>query len=196
MTQEQKVLVLGASGSVGEETVPVLLAETRASLTLVARQVDGLKRFEGNRVRLTKGDVLDPASLDAVMAGQDIVFASLSGRLEKMAENIVAAMKRHGVKRLIFISSMGIYGETGEDHGSILDPYRKSAAVVEASGLDYTVIRPGWFTAVPSVDYQLTRKGEPFRGHQVSRRSIADLVSKLVQNPAQHVGESLGIAQV
>ncbi len=44
-----------------------------------------------------------------------------------------------GLKRLIFISSMGIYGEVpGEEYGSQLDPYRDSAAVIEASDLDYT----------------------------------------------------------
>lgn len=42
-------------------------------------------------------------------------------------------MLNAGVRRLIFISSMGIYDEVpGERHGSILDPYRKADAVIEA----------------------------------------------------------------
>ena len=56
----------------------------------------------------------------------------------------------------------------GERYRSILDPYRDSAAVVEASDLDYTVVRPGWFTRDPEIRYSLTQKGEPFRGHDVS----------------------------
>lgn len=46
-------------------------------------------------------------------------------------------MHETGVRRLIFISSMGIYDEVpGEKHGSILDPYRRSATVVEDSDLE------------------------------------------------------------
>jgi uncharacterized protein YbjT (DUF2867 family) len=57
------------------------------------------------------------------------------------------AMHAAGLKRLIFISSMGIYGEVpGETYCSVLDPYRDSAALIEASDLDYTILRPGWFT--------------------------------------------------
>ena len=40
-------------------------------------------------------------------------------------------MQATGLKRLIFISSMGIYGEVpGERYRSILDPYRDSAALI------------------------------------------------------------------
>jgi hypothetical protein len=45
-------------------------------------------------------------------------------------------MEKDGVRRLIFISSMGVYDEIpGERHGSILDPYRKATRVIEASGV-------------------------------------------------------------
>ncbi len=72
----------------------------------------------------------------------------------------------------IFMSSMGIYGEVpGELYRSVLDPYRDSAAVIEASDLDYTILRSGWFTHDEAVDYQVTQKGEPFRGHDVSEYS-------------------------
>jgi hypothetical protein len=79
------------------------------------------------------------------MAGQDVVYANLAGELEQQARCIVAAMRNTGLKRLIFISSMGIYDEVpGEHHGATLDPYRKSVGIIEASGLDYTIIRPAW----------------------------------------------------
>jgi hypothetical protein len=48
-----------------------------------------------------------------------------------------------GIKRLIFISSMGIYDEVpGERYGSIIEPYRKAPSIIETSGLDYTILRP------------------------------------------------------
>jgi hypothetical protein len=41
---------------------------------------------------------------------------------------------------------------------------RDSAAVIESSDLDYTVLHPGWFTQEHEVRYELTHKGEPFVG--------------------------------
>jgi len=46
----------------------------------------------------------------------------------------------------------------------VLDPYRDSAAVIEASDLDYTILRPGWFTRDAAIAYRITQKGEPFQG--------------------------------
>jgi hypothetical protein len=75
-------------------------------------------------------------------------------------------------------SSMGIYGEVQrKKYGSLLDLYRDSAAVIEASDLDYTIVRPGWFTHDVEVAYQLTQKGEPFKGHDVSLTSSASAAS-------------------
>jgi nucleoside-diphosphate-sugar epimerase len=87
-------------------------------------------------VRIVEGDVLDTRTLEAAMAGQDVVYVNLAGPLEQQARNIVKAMEKDGVRRLIFISSMGVYDEIpGERHGSILDPYRKATRVIEASGV-------------------------------------------------------------
>lgn len=85
------------------------------------------------------------------------MFASLAGPMAQQAKTIVQAMHAAGLKRLIFISSMGIYGEVpGERYRSVLDPYRNSAAVIEASDLNYTILRPGWFTHDEAVDYRIT----------------------------------------
>jgi uncharacterized protein YbjT (DUF2867 family) len=128
------------------------------------------------------------------MQGQDVVYANLAGALERMAENIVKAMNATGLKRLIWISSMGIYEEVpGERYSSILDPYRKSAAIIEASDLDYTILRPGWFTHKDEVDYEITKKGQPFKGLDVSRKSVADLVVKLTLTPGLEIRSSLGV---
>ena len=191
----KNVIILGANGGLAQTVIPTLLENPNVNLTLFSRNVRNLARFESDRVRIVQGDVMNTAQLEQALEEQDIVYANLAGNLEPMAKNVVQAMKKVGVKRLIWVSSMGIYGETGEDHGAILDPYRKSAAVVEASDLDYTVIRPGWFTNGSEIDYQLTKKGELFKGHSVSKRSIAALIGKLVERPEFAIGESLGIAK-
>lgn len=147
-------------------------------------------------VRLVEGDAADLDKLMTVMAGHDAVYANLSGAMGRQARAIVEAMQACGVKRLIFISSMGIYDEVpGEKFRSALGPYRESAAVIEASDLDYTILRPAWLDDQDSVAYGTTRKGEAFRaaGSTVSRRSVAELVTQLCISPESHRRESLGV---
>lgn len=192
----KKVLILGASGSLANVVIPVLLEDLEMELTLFSRHVNQLENFENTRVKIIQGDVMNKNLLEHAMQGQDIVYANLAGNLVALANNVIKAMDQKNVKRLIWISSMGIYGETGEDHDHALQPYRQSAKLVEESNLDYTIIRPAWFTNSQEIDYKLTRKGESFQGKQISRRSIAALIYKLVSKPEYAIRESLGVAQV
>jgi uncharacterized protein YbjT (DUF2867 family) len=188
------VLILGANGGIARLAIDLFLKETDAKLTLYLRNSQRLRNIDSDRVRVIEGDVMNIEKLKEAMIGQEVVYANLAGNLEQMAKNIVKAMDETGVKRLIFISSMGIYDEVpGERYGSILDPYRKSAAIIEASDLDYTILRPAWFTNQDEIDYETTQKGEPFRGSVVSRKSVADLVVKLAVTPGLEVRRSLGV---
>jgi uncharacterized protein YbjT (DUF2867 family) len=188
------VLIIGANGSLARVAIDMFLKETDAQLTLYLRNSRRLRNIDTNRVRVIEGDVMDLEKLKEAMIGQDVVYANLAGNLEQMAKTIVEAMDATGLKRLIWISSMGIYDEVpGERHGSILNPYRKSAAVIEASDLDYTILRPGWFTNRDEIEYETTQKGEPFKGHDVSRKSIAVLIIKLAVTPWLEVRSSLGV---
>jgi uncharacterized protein YbjT (DUF2867 family) len=166
-----------------------------ARLTLYLRRANGLINPDPSRVKIVEGDVLDVETLKAAMQGQDAVYANLSGAMEKQARSIVDAMHTRGVKRLIFISSMGIYGEVpGERYRGVLDPYRDSATIVESSDLDYTILRPGWFNHDNEINYQITQKGELFNGHDVSLNSLPDLVVKLALSPTMEVRHSLGVS--
>ncbi len=111
---------------------------TDARLTLYRRNARQLRLSgDDDNVRAVEGDVLDTKALEAAMVGQDVVYAILGGPLEQQARGIVTAIKKSGLKRLIFISSMGIYDDIpGERHGPILEPYCQS------TGLDYTIPRP------------------------------------------------------
>jgi nucleoside-diphosphate-sugar epimerase len=132
MRKMTNVLILGANGSVARHAIDLFLNETDARLTLYLRKARRLSNVDPKRTRVIEGDVLDTGKLKDAMAGQDVVYANLAGELERQARSIVTAMDETGVRRLIFISSMGIYDEVpGEKHGSILDPYRKSAPIIE-----------------------------------------------------------------
>jgi len=189
-----RILILGANGQLARHTTRFFLDRTDAHLTLYLRRASRLKNPDPRRVTIVEGDVLDSKTLMSAMQGQDAVYANLAGDMAPQASAIVDAMHAIGLKRLIFISSMGIYGEVpGETYRSVLDPYRDSAAIVEASDLDYTVLRPGWFTPDDKIDYRLTQKGEPFKGHDVSLNSLSALIVKLALSPTLHTRSSLGV---
>jgi uncharacterized protein YbjT (DUF2867 family) len=192
-----KILILGANGQIARVATGLFLDRTDARLTLYLRNAHRLNfSNHGHRVRVVEGDVLDDKALETAMAGQDVIYANLAGDMEQQARHIVASMQKTDVKRLIFISSMGIYDEVpGEHHGSILDPYRKSARLIEASELDYTILRPAWLSDRDEIAYGTTQKGEPFKNpsEQVSRKSVADLVVKLATTPGLQIRSSLGV---
>lgn len=194
------VLIIGATGSVGSATRQYFLENTTDQLTLMSRHTRRLGKLDAERERAIAGSVTDQAILKEALRGQDVVFAALSGNLAGMAKSLITAMDQTDVKRLLFIASMGIYNEIPAsvgggnlDENPVLQGYRDAADVVEASDLNYTVIRPGWFDNGNDTDYDLTKKGEPFGGHDVSRKSIADLVVRLAHDEQLGSRDSLGI---
>ena len=191
-----KILILGAYGQIARVATDLFLSGTEAHLTLYLRNAKRLKKIghEG-RVRVVEGDVLDAVALRDAMRGQDVVYANLVGDMAWQARAIIDAMHAVGLKRLIFVSSMGIYGEVpGETYRSVLDPYRDSAAEIEKSNLDYTILRPGWFTRDKTVSYRITQKGEPFKGHDVSLDGLSDLITKLATDPGLYLRCSIGVS--
>jgi uncharacterized protein YbjT (DUF2867 family) len=192
----RKILILGAGGSIARIATDLFLAQTDARLTLYLRHSRRITNHDPSRVRVVEGDVLDRVKLNEAMAGHDVVYANLAGDLARMAECVVRAMNETGLRRLIWISSMGIYDEVpGQRYRSVLDPYRDSAGIIEASDLDYTILRPAWFTDADEIDYETTQKGEPFKGGIVSRKSVAALVVKLAMSPGLEVRHSLGVSK-
>jgi uncharacterized protein YbjT (DUF2867 family) len=190
-----RVLILGANGQLARNTTRILLDDPSVTLTLYLRRADRLKNPALDRVRIVEGDVLDGATLRDAMRDQDIVYANLSGDMAAQARAIIHAMHAAGLKRLIFVSSMGIYGEVPrEKYRSVLDPYRDSAALIEASDLDYTVLRPGWFTRKPEGPCQITQKGEPFQGHDISLDSLSAMITRIATTPGFYVRCSIGIS--
>ena len=194
----KRILIIGATGSIGSKLRKTLLEKTNYKLTLFSTRANTLQ-INPNREVAVSGNVNNKRDLARVIPNQDVVFAALSGDLGTMAKNIVEVMKQTTTRRLIFISSMGIYNEIPRSIGggnlnenSMLRPYREAADVIEASSLDYTIIRPGWFDE-GSDNYEITKKGQPFKGHDVSRQAICNLVLKLIQQNGFGVRESLGI---
>ncbi len=137
-----------SSGGLAPYVIETLKNIPDVHLTLLARNKSRIANAANNST-VVDADIMDYAKLKNAITGQDIVYVNLAGDLDAMAKNIVKAMKEAEVKRIIAISSIGIY-ETPLK--SVLLPYRKLADVIEISGLDYTILRPGWFTNADKVD--------------------------------------------
>src|SRR3954469_7164717 len=113
------VLILGAYGQIARVATELFLEKPDVRLTLYLRNARRLKgAARDDRVRIVEGDVLDAKTLRDAMAGQDIVYANLAGRMEEQAKLIVETMEELGLRRLIFVSSMGIYDEVPGEHGN------------------------------------------------------------------------------
>ena len=187
----KKVIVIGASGSLAKYVIDTLQNVPNVHLTLLARNKSRIENDTTNST-VVEADVMDYDKLKKAIAGQDIVYVNLAGNLEDMAKNIVKAMAETGVKRIIAISSIGIYNTPLKP---VLIPYRKLADVIESTDLDYTILRPEWFTSANEVNYAITHKGEPETGSAISRKSIAAFIANLVQHPDLEKRQNLGISK-
>jgi uncharacterized protein YbjT (DUF2867 family) len=188
----KKVLIIGASGSLAHYVIDAIKELEDVTLTLFARQKSKLSKSQIENCSLIEGNAMNYTDVKNAVAGQDIVYINLAGNLEMMTKNIVKAMQETGVKRVIAISSIGIYESALKP---VLVPYRRLADIIENSGLDYTILRPDWFTNANEIDYAITYKGEPEAGTSVSRKSIADFIAAIVYNPDLYKNQNLGISK-
>lgn len=188
----KKVIIIGATGSLAKYVIEELKQLNDLQITLFLRNKGRLSKTLAEGCAVIEGDASNYQAISEAVKGQNIVYINLAGDLEKMAMNIVEAMKENDVKRVIAISSIGIYETPLKP---VLTPYRKLADIIEASGLDYTILRPDWFTNGNEIDYALTQKGQPETGTAISRKSIAAFVTTVIENPALHKNENLGISK-
>lgn len=209
----KKVIVFGATGSLGSYVIDALEALEDVNITLFVRNKGKLKSDHATH-HIVEGDVTDYKSVVRAIRGHDIVYFGLSGELDFLAANIIEAMKENGVKRIIAISSMGIYGASwkatfkgGKNAPGffnsvmltlmkpLFSQYRKLAERVERSGLEYTILRPGRFTFDDEVDYKITYKGQPESGRDISRKSIAAFVANVVNEPNTFLNQNVGLSR-
>lgn len=197
-----RVLVLGANGKIARRATQIYLDSTNDSLRLFLRRPERLQDIDNRLVEVVGGDTTDTEKLVASMKDVDTVYANLAGgNIEDQAKSVVEAMHSAGVKRLIWISTLGIYdevpGKFGEWNnstlGSYITTYAAAAKVIEDSDLEYTIVRPAWLTDKDEVNYETTQKGEAFKGTEVSRKSVAQLVVDITQAPDKFNRESIGV---
>jgi len=199
------VLIVGSTGTIGRELVKQALASGHA-VTAFVRDPAKLK-ITDQTLTVARGDVMDPASIEQVMPGQDAVLCALGagskgGVRATGTRNIIEAMQKCGIKRLVCLSSLGV----GESRANLnfLWKYimfgvllRRAFADhvaqerhVKESGLDWTLVRPGAYTdGERTGDY---RHGFPATATdlklKISRADVADfMLNQLADDSYTHM---------
>ncbi|MGF9566048.1 SDR family oxidoreductase [Neorhizobium sp. JUb45] len=149
-----KILSVGATGSIGRLVVPEALSAGHSVRALVRDTRKG--RALGDNVELVLGDLSESESLKAAVDGvAAIIFTHGSDGMGKLGaehvdyggvQNILSAVGSRQVA-IALMTAIGVtnrtgsYNQTTEAH----DWKRRAERLVRASGLPYTIIRPGWF---------------------------------------------------
>lgn len=198
-----KLIIFGATGSIGRQLVQQALEQGHL-VTAFIRDPSKLG-IQHTNLKIAQGDVMDLASVEQAVQGQDVVLCSLGSGHQRTGtvrsegtRNIIQAMKQTGVRRLICQTTLGI-GESRENlnffwkyimFGLILrEPYadhEKQEEYVKQSGLDWIIVRPGAF-----VEGNLThsyRHGFPNTDRtsklKISRADVADFMLKQLSDDA------------
>lgn len=189
-----KLVIFGATGGTGLEVVKQALAAGHA-VTALARSPDKLSL--GNpALTVVQGDVLDPSAVERVVAGVDAVICSLGNTannpdfvVSSGTQVIVDAMQKLAVRRLIVVSSIGV-GDSKDQvpffFKALMKTVLKKAMqdkerqeqIVRASGLDWTIVRPGGLTDGPQTGVYKSGTDPKITAGQVSRADVADFVLK------------------
>ncbi|AUI77585.1 MULTISPECIES: NAD(P)H-binding protein [Lactiplantibacillus] len=202
----KKVLILGANGQIAKIVEKrVLNEQSDVQLTLFLRNSQRLNDLATNpRVTLVDGDITDFDAVKRAMAGQDIVYIAMVDHTanNRITNNVIKAAKNQGVNRIIESSLLGLYNEVLGEFGRWNYQMVKDglAAAINAdkllaqSGITYTTLRFPWLNDRHEIKYQLTHRNETYIGVSGSRQSMADVIVKIISDPAYLSNDSVGIA--
>src|SRR5271166_783738 len=194
------VLVVGATGSIGHIVVEEAIRQGHAVRALVRNP--GRTGRLPPQTQVVVGDVTRPDTLPGAVDGVGaIVFTLGSDGAGKVGaesvdyggvRNILTALGSRKA-RIALMTSIGVTNRTGAYNRSTAahDWKRRSERLVRASGLAYTIVRPGWFDYNGPEEHRLvllqgdTRQAGDSSDGAIARRQIAEvLVSSLGSNHA------------
>lgn len=209
-----KLTIFGATGGTGRYLTEQALSAGH-EVTAVARDPGRLSISPHPGLRVVRADVMDPAAITPAVAGADAVLTAVGPRgagpttvIRDSAGSIVAAMEKSGVRRLLALSG-SIVTDEGESAylrylikplarrtflRHVCADMRAAEAEVEASELDWTIVRPPRLTdkAATGACRVAIDRNLP-HGFRVSRADLAAYMLALADDPAS-VRRHIGIA--
>jgi len=202
-----RVLIIGATGGTGKELVAQAL-ERGHQVTAFVRKPSKLN-IQHERLTVHQGNVLDDSSVEATVKGQDAVLSALGHKrlfyptriLSAGTKNLVNAMTRHGVRRFICETSLGVgnsYGRLGLYYTLFVIPVilqfywwdkHRQERIIRDSSLDWVIVRPGVLTngKKRGVYKHGPRVGNYLWTVRISRADVADfMLNQITDNQYLH----------
>jgi uncharacterized protein YbjT (DUF2867 family) len=192
------VLVVGATGSIGSLVVEEVIREGHAVRALVRNP--GKAQQLPPEAQVVIGDVTRPETLSGAVDGVDGIVLTLgsdgAGKVGAEAvdyggvRNILRALGSRRA-RLALMTAIGVTNRTGDYNRrtEAHDWKRRSERLVRASGLAYTIVRPGWFDDNAPNEHRLVllqgdrrQAGDPSDG-VIARRQIAEILVRSLTSP-------------
>ena len=196
----KKVVVFGAAGHTGKYITEKMKSEKDIELSVFVRNPEKFGNMDLTDVNIIKGDALNADDVVRAMEGQEVMLCSLEGDVLAMAKNIVSALEKTSVKRIIWITGMGIHHEITGERGAMLDMYAKqrpdyieAADTIAASSAVTTLLRCPGIKDGDNTKYFLTKEGEQPAYNDIDRAGIAQCMYDLIKDESLGVNESLGI---
>ena len=159
---QQRVLVLGASGHIGQNLIPALIAQGH-QVTAGARRVDWMMSQGWQNTRCVFVDLHDPKTLRDVIRNTDIVYYlvhsmgdahNLIEQERQAALNVVDALEESDVKQIIFLSALQHKDQPYSPH---LVARKLTGEVLRTSSIPVTEIRTSMIVAPGSAAFEIMR---------------------------------------
>lgn len=158
----QRILVLGASGYIGQHLVK-RLSEQGFTVLATARQIDRLKKQQLPGVECYSLDLNQPDALPALLAQADTVYYLVHGMGEggdfirherRVALNVRDALRKSPVNEVIFLSSLQVAEQEQSDH---LRARQITGDLLRESGVPVAEVRAGIIVGAGSAAFEVMR---------------------------------------
>ena len=192
-----KIAIFGATGRTGMHLVKQALEAKHQVVALV--RTPAKMSIQDDQLTLVQGDAMNPADVNKTVQGADAVISVLGRRKDSPREmqtvatrNIVAAMQKYGVKRLVSLTGAGV--EAPQDKpklsnhlikfalktmsGEVLRDAEQHAEVIKNSPLDWVIVRGPMLNEGPHTGkYRVGWVGVNTSA-RISRADVADFMLK------------------
>ena len=203
-----KITVIGASQGIGYELLRIALEEGHEVIALLRNPAK--LSISNSRLRIVKGDILDPATVAAAVVGNDAVCLCVGiaptrkpvNVFSRGAECVLAAMRQGTNQKLITVTGIGAgdsKGHGGFFYDRVINPLLlatiyadkdRQEAIVRASRVEWLIVRPGFLTNGPTTGkYRAIENLSGVTAGKISRADVADFMLKQLTTPT-HFGKA------
>jgi putative NADH-flavin reductase len=190
-----KITIIGATRGIGLALTKMAISSGH-EVSVLVRDASKMN-FSHPKLRMVPGDILNQASIETALVGQDAVCVCVGGAptrkpvtlFSQGARNVLAAMQKTPRVKLISVTGIGAgdsRGHGGFVYDRIIQPLLlktmfedkdREEALLKASSLDWTIVRPGMLTnGVRTGKYRVLTDLSGVTAGKVSRADVADFI--------------------